>query len=181
MQSNGVEQNNSIAHRPWRPNRLQRLSIGGVIFLLALRFAYPSQQAKIKYQLSRLSSAASITEQESDFLAHLKAKRLKTYFIAKPLVNLNVRYRTVPPIKRQDELASTYSKLRQTLQFLKIDFKETQLINIDTQHALVRAQVKAQLSSDKDHYQQVPVSIAFEKVQGLWKISELKNLEPFEL
>ena len=168
-------------HAQWRPNRLQRLSIGGVIFLLALRLAYPSQQAIIKYQLSRLSQAANITEQENDLIAKLKAKRLKSYFITKPNIELSVRYRKLPQISRQDEVAKYFSMLRQTLQYLKLDFSDTKLVNINDSSALVRAHVKAQLSEDKNHFQEVPVTIAFRKEKGLWKIAELKNLEPLEL
>lgn len=165
----------------WRPHRGHRLSIGLVLFLLALRFAYPSQQAKIKYQLERLGNAASISEAETVFLTARRATKLKNYFTKKPVVDLDIRFRQVPTIQRQDELIETYSKVRRNLNFLKLKFHDTKLVDVSKDQALVRSQVKAQLSEDKDHFQEVPVEISFKKVQGLWKIAQFKNLEPLEL
>ena len=167
--------------KPWRPNRLQRFSIGIIFFLIACRLAYPSEQAKIKYQLDLLGQTASISELETGLLTERRASKLKNYFTSKPEVDLEIRYRDVPKINKREELVDKYSKVRQNLHYLKIGFRDTKLVNVTDKEAFVRSQIKAQLSSDKDHFQEVPVEISFKKVQGLWKIASLKNLEPLEL
>jgi hypothetical protein len=160
-----------------------RLVALAIFVLLAIWFVlafFPSDEQKIKEQLTRLAETVSVTNEEGNISRGIKASRASGYFTPEISFEVEGPRDQVPPISNGTELQQSLMQLFSTTRNVEVKFLDLFIkISDDKVSATALATAVVRLNNEPQPSAQ-ELKLHLQKEKGQWLIHSLQAIQTIQ-